>query len=88
MQAERVRMAHREGIRECECIERNGDWAITRNDVGLLVLTHLPTGIAIRNSGHDYRVSELTWLLDQLAELPRMDLQSLDFEAIRKVVNP
>lgn len=81
-----VRIAHREGLRMAECVERVGDWAITRNDVGKFVITHLPTGCAIPDD--DYDMVELRWLIERLNGLPRMDMQSLDVEAIRQVLNP
>jgi hypothetical protein len=82
-----VRIAHRDGMRTAECIERSGDWAITRNDVGHFVLTHLPTGFSLSNT-HDLCLVELRALLVRLAALPKMDLQSMDLAAIQKVLKP
>jgi len=81
-----VRIAHRDGLRRVECLERCGDWAITRSDVCPHVLTHLPTGWAIPDDGYD--LVELRWLLEQLSALPHYDLQTIDLERVWKVLNP
>jgi hypothetical protein len=82
-----VRIAHRDGMRTAECIERSGDWAITRNDVGRFVLTHLPTGFCL-TSTHHIEFVEQRALLVRLAALPKYDLQTMDLAAIQKVLKP
>lgn len=82
-----VRIAHREGLRTAECIERIGDYAITRNEIGFAI-THLPTGFAAPGSDWDYSLVELRAILERLQSLPRYDLQSIDVEALKAAFNP